>query len=321
MLRPGRKVTDMFLLACLITFLLISAGEILGSAVLSLAGFPASIDEEVMQRIAQGQLTVQEATGLPDYLSFASLYLSFFGIWIVFILAMAIPPSNRKMLEKLALVHDKRSLKLVAIGALMGFGINSVCVIASVFIGDVSLHFERFEVGPLLLSFFAVFIQSGAEEVSCRLFLYQKLARRYRHPAVAIVISAAFFVLLHAANPGITPIAFAQIMAVGILLSIFIYYYDSLGACIAVHTLWNFTQSIIYGLPNSGAVSLYSVFKLDAAAHGFFFDPVFGVEGSIGGVVLLVLASVCLVLYAKKRNLKPCDLWASNRGAHAREEQ
>jgi hypothetical protein len=77
-----------------------------------------------------------------------------------------------------------------------------------------------------------------------------------------------------------------------------------------MHTLWNFAQNIVYGLPNSGVVSLYSVFKLDAASSGFFFDPVFGVEGSIGAVILLALTLVGLVAYAKKRGLKPYDLWA-----------
>ena len=48
------------------------------------------------------------------------------------------------------------------------------------------------------------------------------------------------------------------------------------------------------------------------ASGGFFFDPIFGVEGSIGAVLLLALVLVCLVTYAKRRNLKPYDLWSSS---------
>jgi len=259
-------------------------------------------------------------TGAPDYLSFSSLYLIFSGIWVVFALAMAIPRANRKMLGKLLFVRDKRSLALFGIGALLGFGVNSVCVIASVLLGNVALHFERIEIGPFLLLLFAVFVQSGAEEISSRLFLYQKLARRYRHPAVPIAVSSLFFAVMHGLNPGMTPVAFAQILVIGALFALLIYYYDALGACIAMHTAWNFTQNILYGLPNSGVTSLYSVFKLDAASSGFFFDPVFGVEGSIGAVILLVLTMVGLVVYAKKRGLKPHDLWSDDEKAPLKNE-
>ena len=206
------------------------------------------------------------------------------------------------MLKKLLFISNKRSLAWFVIGAFLGFGINAFCVVASMLLGNIELHFDHFDAMPFLLLLFAVFIHSGAEEIASRLFLLQKLARRYRSPVVAIVISAVFFTVAHALNPGITPIAIAQILAIGVLLPILAVYYDALGACIAMHTMWNFTQNIIFGLPNSGVVSLYSVFKLDAATNGFFFDPVFGVEGSIGAVLLLVLVCVVLVIDVKKRN-------------------
>lgn len=314
-LRPGRKKSDMFLLACLVTLILILVGSVVGMQIIRLTGLPRAIGDEDMLRIAQGQVSLQEVTGAPDYLSFSSLYLVFSGVWVVFALVMAIFPASRKMLGKLLFVRDKRTLALFGIGALLGFGVNSICVIASILTGNVALHFEQFEVGPFLLLLFAVFVQSGAEEISCRLFLYQKLARRYRHPVVPIVVSALFFAVLHGLNPGMTPVAFAQILVIGLLFAVLVCYYDALGACIAMHTLWNFTQNIVYGLPNSGVVSLYSVFKLDAASNGFFFDPVFGVEGSVGAVVLLTLTLIGFIVYAKKHDLKPYDLWSDSENA------
>ena len=314
-LRPGRKKSDMFLVACLVTLVLLFVGTIVGSHIINLIGLPRTVSEEDMLRIAQGQISLQEVTGAPDYLSFSSLYFMFSGMWVVFPLAMAVFPASRKMLSKLLFVRDKRSLALFGVGALLGFGVNGLCVGASVLLGDISLHFAAFEAGPFLLLLFAVFVQSGAEEITCRLFLYQKLARRYRHPVVPIAVSALFFAVLHGFNPGMTPIAFTQILVIGVLFAVLVCYYDALGACIAMHTMWNFTQNIIFGLPNSGVVSLYSVFKLDAASNGFFFNPVFGVEGSIGAVLFLVLLLLGLIVYAKKRNLKPYDLWADSEGA------
>ena len=56
-------------------------------------------------------------------------------------------------------------------------------------------------------------------------------------------------------------------------------------------------QDFLFGLPNSGAVSEYSIFKLEAASatSGFFYDVGFGVEGSIGSTLVLAV-----VLAAKK---------------------
>jgi len=285
-------------------------GSLVSGIILNALGLPRSIDESLITQIANGQTTVEEAMGAPAYLVWAAQYLLFIGIWIVFPLAMLIPRANRRMLKKLLFVSNKRALAWFGIGALLGFGINAFCVVASMLLGNIQLHFDHFEAWPFLLLLFAVFIQSGAEEIASRLFLYQKLARRYRNPWAAIVISAVFFTAAHAFNPGITPVAIAQILAIGMILAVLVCYYDALGACIAMHTMWNFTQNIIFGLPNSGVVSLYSVFKLDGASTGFFFDPVFGVEDSIGAVLLLTIVCVCLIVYAKKHGLKPYDLWA-----------
>ncbi len=59
---------------------------------------------------------------------------------------------------------------------------------------------------------FAVLNQSGAEEITERAFLYQKLMRRYRHPAVAIVSNAA----LHLRNPGVSALPVIGIAIIGI---------------------------------------------------------------------------------------------------------
>ena len=319
-LRPTRKVTDMIPLAFLVTFLLLAVGELISGRMLRFMGLPSALSTEELTRVYQGEATTEGLVGAPAYLCFGSMYLSFIGMWVVFVLAMAIPPSNRRMLKKLILVHDRRSLKLAGIGALIGLGINTICVLLSVALGNIQMHFAQFELGPFLFLIFAVFVQSGAEELSCRLFLYQKLARRYRHPAVAIVLSAGFFAVLHGLNPNVSVVGIAQIVVTGLIMSLFVYYFDSLGACMAMHTAWNFTQSIFYGLPNSGVGSIYSVFRLDASSGGIFFDPGFGVEGSVGALLLLSAVFVGMIVYGRRHNLKPQDLWSEDERARELEQ-
>ena len=160
--------------------------------------------------------------------------------------------------------------------------------------------------------FLTVFIQSSAEELLCRGFLYQKLRRSYKNPVVAIVGNALLFALLHLANNGVTVLSVLNIFLVGILFSLMVYYMDSLWCAFAVHTAWNFTQNILFGLPNSGINVPYSVFKLDAATarDSFAYNVGFGIEGTLLADVVLLVACVLLYLWGRKHGKKSMDVWA-----------
>ena len=97
-------------------------------------------------------------------------------------------------------------------------------------------------------------------------------------------MNALVFMALHMGNPGVTNLGLLQVFLIGVLFSLIVYYWDSLWTVIWAHTAWNFSQSIVFGLPNSGIVSKYSVFKLEAASarDGIFYNTSFGVEGSMG---------------------------------------
>ena len=70
---------------------------------------------------------------------------------------------------------------------------------------------------------------------------------------------------------------------------------------IAIHTMWNFTQNFLFGLPNSGIVSQGSFLHLDAAAGSVFYDAVFGVEGALPAVLVDLALAVAVVLLAKRK--------------------
>ena len=63
--------------------------------------------------------------------------------------------------------------------------------------------------------------------------------------------------------------------------------------------MWNYTQNLIFGLPNSGIVSEASFFHMDAvnATSNWIYDYTFGVEGAVPGVFVdLLLGVLCLYL-------------------------
>ena len=289
------KSPDILPLALILAFILLSAGEILIGITYSIVFGLFGVDE----------------TRLTGSLGVFLMYFDFIGIWIVLLPVMLIPKTNRPMGKSLLFDKNLNNIKGLLIGTAVGFGMNAACILLSVLLGDIDLSFDTFEIGKLLLIFLAVTVQSGAEEIIDRLYVYQKLRRRYRSPIIAILGNSVFFASLHVFNPGLNIFAILQIVIIGVMLSLIVYYFNSLWMCIMIHTAWNFSQNIIFGCPNSGIVSEYSIFRLEGATNGIFFDTAFGVEGSWGACIMLVLATVVVILIGEKRRKanKLVDIW------------
>ena len=120
---------------------------------------------------------------------------------------------------------------------------------------------------------------------------------------VAIVVNGTVFGLLHSFNTGITVLAMADLIICGLAYSLLRWYSGSIWTCFGIHTMWNFTQNFLFGLPNSGLVSEASVFHLDASTgiSNLFYSYEFGVEGAVPAVFIdLVLAGV--IIYLAKRD-------------------
>ncbi len=298
-LRACASWTDIFVIAAMLSVLLILFGDLL-SLILNRWVIPAN-------QIGMNLL------GDADSVEFLLQYFNFYGIWIVFMLVILLFKSNWPMWKAFLYNGHGNNLKAIPAGILLGFGMNGFCILMSVIMGDIKLSFNGFDPKLFFIFLFCVLIQSGAEEIIDRCYLYQKLRRRYRWPAIAVLVNALVFMALHMGNPGVTNLGLLQVFLIGVLFSLIVYYWDSLWTVIWAHTAWNFSQSIVFGLPNSGIVSKYSVFKLEAASarDGIFYNTSFGVEGSMGANVMIAAAIVIVLVYGlvTKRGEK-MDHWA-----------
>ena len=266
------------------TFMMLICGQIMGGLV----------------EAPFANLIENDSTG---YWSTFFMYFGFIGTWIVFMLEFLIVKKDRSILRILWTAPKGNNIKYLGLGFLIGFVLNIICAIVAVLNKDISLHYDSFNFIKLLLLFIAVFIQSSAEEMVCRGFIFQRLRRGYRHPAVAIILNSLLFTSMHLFNPGASVISMTAVLAAGLLFSLMVYYMDSIWCAMAAHTAWNFTQNLILGLPNSGMVSPVSVFKLDAATakSSFAYSVEFGLEGSITAITVMIITGiVIIVLYHKK---------------------
>lgn len=278
-----------------VTYLLIVAGQILGANLVYFAG-------QMIPSIAA-----------TDAWRTSNLYLRFVGIWVVTLLLLALIPYNRPMLKALGKKLKGNTLKMFGVGLAIGLGMNLLCALLAMVNGDIALTFHSFRPVSFLLIFVAVLIQSAAEELLCRVYMYQRLLRFGCKPIVAAVINASFFAIVHLGNPGVTPISVVSLFLSGMLLSAMVVYMDSPWAAMACHAGWNFCQNILLGLPNSGNVVPYSVFKLDAAAatDSFAYSVSFGLEGAMTACIIHVVAIGLIVWWGTGRKIVPTNVWAT----------
>ena len=275
-----------------LAYLLIIAGQLMGHILMNVLGVYDS-----------------------DLGSTAGMYFLFIGIWAVLFLN-ALIKKNRPLFKAYGTGCAGNNVKNLLIGYLIGFGMNGLAILMAWMHGDIYMYFDRFELVPFLILFVAVFVQSAAEEMVCRGFIYQRVLRTYRDKFwLAVIVNSVFFGAIHLGNDGISALAIVDLVVTGLLFTAMVYYFDSLWMAMAAHAGWNFTQSILAGLPNSGMVVPYSVFKLDAATarDSFFYNVAFGVEGTVPAIAIQVVVLAAIVMIGRKMDGRPTDIWAGEK--------
>lgn len=254
---------------------------------------------------------VRAFPGIVDdgFWSLFVMYAATIVTWICFGGYCLITKYNRFILKASGTQEKGNTIKMLFLGLLIGFGENAFGILAAVIHGDIHLTFEGCSVLGLIVMFIAVFVQSSSEEFVCRGFLYQRLRKGYRSPWVAIIGNAVIFMSLHLFNPGISLVPILHLVAIALFYSVFVYYFDSIWLPMAAHAAWNFTQNIIFGLPNSGIVSTFSIWKLEAARGdiSFIYDPFFGVEGSAFLLITTVIGMVIVIVLGEKKKRKAIE--------------
>lgn len=239
---------------------------------------------------------------MPGRWAFSLMYLSFIGIVLLVLVYVALADKELKPIFRSAHRGGIRgnTLRNFGLGVLIGFLMNGACILVAWLHGDLHFSVGRFYPVYLIVTFLCVTIQSGAEEMITRGYIYGALRERY--PVwVAVAANALLFGVLHLANPGVTVISILSIVLIGVGLSLVMVWRESLWMAIAIHTMWNFTQSILFGLPNSGIVSEGSFLHLEAARGSLLYDAAFGVEGALPAIIVELALCIWLWLSAKKR--------------------
>ncbi len=231
----------------------------------------------------------------------AGRYLPHLGIWGAFLLYLAVSKTSHPI------------LKVLRPGLGLGFALNGICILAAALSESIQLSFIGVNVLGLVLVFACVFIQSSAEEFAIRCYLFERTLRTCGSTTFSIVSSSALFALLHLTSRGASFVSCLNIFLVGAFFCLLVAKLRSPWTAFGCHTAWNFTQAVLFGLPNSGYTSPFALFGLASGTTpqaGFAYDPIFGIEASPLCGIIFAAACLALILYARRRNLEPDNIWA-----------
>ncbi len=152
----------------------------------------------------------------------------------------------------------------------------------------------------LLLTLAVIFVAAAFEEVLCRGFPLQILARQ-ASPVVAVIITSIIFGLGHITNPENTLFSLANTILAGLWFCVAYFKTRSLWLATGLHVGWNFSLGAIYGMTVSGLSLLSQYSLMSSSDHGpqWLTGGYYGPEG--GAIATLVL--IVGTLWMLKTNL------------------
>ncbi len=185
-----------------------------------------------------------------------------------------------------------------AVGLWAGLGLFGLPVLLCVVTGAMSLSPAEAmpSLGLMLLFFVGFLIQGMSEELLCRSYLMVSLSRGWPLWACAVA-NALLFSLIHIGNPGVTVTALVNIFLFGLFASMLTLRRGSIWMVGAIHSMWNFAQGNLFGIPVSGLVGSPSPLVTEMG-EGKWQTLVnggsFGLEGGLA--VTVVLAAACAIV-------------------------
>lgn len=186
------------------------------------------------------------------------------------------------------------------IGALLGLGLYSGCAGILMILGIYQV--EGFNPLSFMVPAIAMSVKSGIfEELVFRGVLFRSV-EDLAGSWIAVVVSSLVFGFLHLLNPGATIAGAAYIsIEAGVLLGAAYLLTRRLWMGIGFHMVWNYVQSAVYSGVVSGGVDEPGLLWAKIEGPHLLTGGSFGMELSLGALVLCTTAGGILLVKATRR--------------------
>jgi len=188
-------------------------------------------------------------------------------------------------------------------GLAVGFVFFSTVYLTLIATGSVTFDGlnSKASLAMLLLFFFGFVIQGAQEEILTRGYFMMSLSTRL--PAIAAILISSFtFSVLHLFNSGFGLLAFVNLVLYGVFLAVYMLKTGNIWGVCAIHSVWNFSQGNLYGMPVSGMNILETSLFSSSLVEGkeWLSGGAFGPEGGVITSAVSILAIVLTLLLGKR---------------------
>lgn len=185
------------------------------------------------------------------------------------------------------------------IGLAFGLVLFSLCVGIAALLGGIRFEGLRENVNPFIVILYLVGfgIQGFSEEIMFRGYFMVSIMKK-SSVTKAVFINSLAFAIAHMLNPGLTVVAFINLMLIGVLMSVYVMKTNNIWGAAAFHSMWNFAQGILYGISVSGTDAKSAVLLTESTGAKIINGGLFGLEASIV-TTIVVAAALGMLLYMK----------------------
>lgn len=196
----------------------------------------------------------------------------------------------------------KDLLKEYAAGLVIGALIFSFAVLICTASGTLAFNgiSPDFAAGTIILFLLSYMVQGMSEEVLCRGYFMVSVSRKSSLVA-AVIANSVVFACLHLLNPGISVLAFINLVLFGVFASLYMLRRGSIWGAAAIHSSWNFAQGNLFGISVSGTGRTTSILSSALSSSGSLINGgAFGLEGGLA-VTIVLLAGIASVMFVPKK--------------------
>lgn len=205
-------------------------------------------------------------------------------------------------------LKDRQILRHFAAGASIGFGSLTLMLLCLFATSHLKFGWSHLSgavlVNAALINVFGFMIVALFEETAFRGYALFALREAIGFWPGAIAMSL-FFAFAHRGNPGEADTGLLAVFAFGMLLAFSLWRTGSLLWAIGFHFMWDYSESFLYGVPDSGLVSPEHLLRANFVGPAWITGGTVGPEGS--WFIFLVLAAVALAIHFTypERRLEP----------------
>lgn len=250
---------------------------------------------------------VLQCLSLTRFKGDASMLVYLFSEWFLvlgsLLLAIALLKDGLRAIG----MDPRYGMRLYLPGAAIGAGMFLLFVIVALLLGGYSIGINPAGVDwPMIILFMIAFVgQSAFEEVFSRGFLLYWLKTKIGTIG-AVLVTATIFSLMHIPNGHTTVLSVLNIFLVGVFYGLLVLRTGSLWMACGAHFAWNFLETNVFLVPNSGNAVTTGIFKLTPLAENeLLIGKEFGPEGSLTVSIIHLLAILLLALSFKKTRSNP----------------